>query len=178
MPDATRFRALVVLIVSSAVVVAAGALSIFGIHHLHAKDASDQRLRRTVQQAAALVTTRAQVQGVAGQIAVDFTSVDYRHLSAEFKATAARATPDFAKKYLSTVQAFEPLYKKGKVVLATSVESAGIQSLTGNSAVVLVAVKGIGTNAESPNGTEQLFRMQVDLSRVNGTWLASNVQPI
>jgi Mce-associated membrane protein len=175
MPPAGSSRARVVLVVSSVIVVLAGVLSVLGIAHLQAKDVTSNR---TVDQEADRVAVRSQVLGAAGQIAVDFTSVDYRHLSAEFKATAAHATPAFAKKYLSTVQAFKPLYTKGKVVLATSVDSAGIQALTANSAVVLVAVKGISTNTESQNGAEQLFRMQIDLSQVSGTWLASNVQPI
>jgi hypothetical protein len=63
-------------------------------------------------------------------------------------------------------------------VVTTSVDTAGIESLTPDAAVVLVALKGTATNTSSPNGSLQLFRMQVNLSRVNGNWLASNVQPI
>jgi hypothetical protein len=175
MPTVSRTRALVVLVVSLVVIVLAAALSVLGLRHLGAKDGSQGR---SVNQEKARIASRAQVLGAAGQLAVDFTSIDYRNLNAEFQATSQHATSDFAKKYLATVKAFAPLYKRGKVVQSTSVESAGIQALSDDSAVVLVALKGIATNTESPNGSEQLFRMQVDLSNVDGAWLASNVQPI
>jgi hypothetical protein len=169
MPEEARIDARPVLVGALAVFVVAAALSIVGLVRLGGDSVSRHQDR---------ANERAQVIGVAGQLAIDFTSIDYRKLDAEFTATAKHATPAFAKSYLATVRAFAPLYRRGKVVVTTSVDTAGIESLTPDAAVVLVALKGTATNTSSPNGSLQLFRMQVNLSRVNGNWLASNVQPI
>jgi Mce-associated membrane protein len=163
-PDAARSRALVVIAAALVVILAAGALSVVGFRKLSHNSTVDDE--------------RTQVTAAAGQLAVDFTSIDYTKLQEEFARTATLATADFAKKYLATVRAFAPLYRKGKVVQTTSVDVAGIQSMTSTAAVVLVALKGTATNTATPNGTQQLFRMQVDLSKVGKTWLASNVQPL
>jgi len=163
-PDAARSRALVVIAAAVVVILAAGVLSIIGIRKLsHNSDVDNERT---------------QVAAAAGQLAVDFTSIDYTKLQTEFAETATHATPDFAKKYLATVRTFAPLYRKGKVVQTTSVDVTGIQSMTPTTAVVLVALKGTATNTATPNGSQQLFRMQIDLAKVGKTWLASNVQPL
>lgn len=169
MPESVLLRARAVLAAALVVIVAAGTLAILVFVH-------DPKGSGSTPGASG--GQRQQVLGAAGQLAVDFTSIDYHHLQADFSATAQHATADFAKKYLATVKAFAPLYRKGKVVQTTSVEAAGIESLTASSAVVLVALKGVSTNTQAPNGSEQLFRMQVDLARVGNSWLASNVQPI
>lgn len=171
MPEAVLVRARAVLAAALVVIIAAGTMAILVFVH-------DPKGSSSEPGTAASGDQRQQVIGAAGQLAVDFTSIDYHHLQADFTATSKHATTDFAKKYLATVKAFEPLYRKGKVVQTTSVEAAGIQSLTGDTAVVLVALKGVSTNTQAPNGSEQLFRMQVDLAKVGDSWLASNVQPI
>jgi hypothetical protein len=133
---------------------------------------------RDVAHASSLNHERRHVEAVAGQYAIDFTSVDYRHMQAEFTAAAKNATPDFAKKYLATVKVFAPLYTKGQVVQTTSVESAAVSSLTRDSAVVLVALAGKATNIRTKAATDQLFRMEITLSKVAGTWLTSDVVPL
>lgn len=164
MAVASRSRAQLVLAVALVVIVATGVLAGLGFGHLsHSSKRVDERTR---------------VAAVAGQLAVDFTSIDYRNLNADFAATAARAAPAFAKTYLATVKAFAPLYRKGKVVQTTSVDVSGIQSLTASRAVVLVALKGTATNTATPGGSLQLFRMQVDMSKLGNVWLATNVQPL
>ena len=121
---------------------------------------------------------RTHVAALAGQFAIDFTSVDYRHMESDFAAAAKNATPDFAKKYLATVKVFEPLYTKGQVVQTTAVEKTAVSSITSDSAVVLVALSGSATNVKTQSSTPQLFRMQISLSLVNGDWLTSNVVPL
>lgn len=157
-------RGLSVLVAVVAVLVATGVFAVIGVRHAsHAKSLDDERTRLAL---------------LAGKYAVDFTSVDYRHLQDDFNAAAKNATPDFAKKYLATVQVFAPIYTKGKVVQTTSVALAGVSSLTPTSAVVLVALKGVATNTKTTIGTKQLFRMQMSLTKVGDRWLTSNVVPL
>jgi len=133
---------------------------------------------RHASHASSLDDERDQVRSLAGRYAVDFTSVDYRNLQADFDAAAKNATPEFAKKYLATVQVFAPLYTKGQVVQTTSVDLAGVSSMSPTSAVVLVALKGVATNTKTKLGTQQLFRMQISLTKVGNQWLTSNVVPL
>jgi Mce-associated membrane protein len=133
---------------------------------------------RNVSHANSREDERTKVALIAGKYAVDFTSVDYRHLQSDFDAASKNATPDFAKKYLETVQVFAPLYTKGQVVQTTSVDLAGVTSISPTQAVVLVALKGIATNTRTKLGTQQLFRMQISLSKVGDRWLTSNVVPL
>lgn len=125
-----------------------------------------------------LNSERTRLEAVAGQYAIDFTSVDYRHMQTDFDDAAKNATSDFAKKYLATVKVFKPLYIKGKVVQTTSVRSAAVQSMSSNDGVVLVALAGTATNIKTEAATQQLFRMQVSLTKVDGKWLTSNVVPL
>jgi Mce-associated membrane protein len=162
--DVVRSRARLVLTAAVVVSVVAAAFVALGARHLSHDSAKASE--RTV------------VTAVAGQLAVDFTSIDYRHLDQEFAQTAARATPAFAKNYLGTVKQFVSLYVKGKVVQTTSVDVAGIEQMSPTSARVLVALRGTATNSASPGGTQQLYRMEVDLTKQSGRWLASNVQPL
>jgi Mce-associated membrane protein len=157
-------RGLAVLLSVVAVLAVTTVFAVIGLRHAsHAKSLNDER---------------EQVAIIAGRYAVDFTSVDYRHLQADFDAAAKNATPEFAKKYLATVRVFAPLYTKGEVVQTTSVDLSGISSITPTSAVVLVALKGVATNTKTKLGTQQLFRMQISLSKVGNRWLTSNVVPL
>ncbi|HVS68398.1 MAG TPA: hypothetical protein VHE56_07595 [Mycobacteriales bacterium] len=157
-------RGVPLLIAVVLVLIGTGVLAGIGVRHAsHASSLDDERTK---------------VALLAGKYAVDFTSVDYRHLQADFDAAAKNATPDFSKKYLATVQVFAPLYTKGQVVQTTSVDLAGVSSITPTSAVVLVALKGVATNTKTKLGTQQLFRMQISLSKVGDRWLTSNVVPL
>ncbi|HVT19823.1 MAG TPA: hypothetical protein VHE57_00345 [Mycobacteriales bacterium] len=157
-------RAVWVLVAVVAVLVTVGVFAGIGVHKASNANAKDDDRQR--------------IALLAGKYAVDFTSVDYRHLQEDFDAASKNATEEFAKKYLATVQVFAPIYTKGKVVQTTSVALAGVSSLTPTSAVVLVALKGVATNTKTTIGTKQLFRMQMSLTKVGDRWLTSNVVPL
>jgi Mce-associated membrane protein len=159
-----RGRGIGVLIAVVLVLVTTGVFAGLGVRHASHQNSLDDE--------------RTSIALLAGKYAVDFTSVDYRHLDSDFQAAAKNATPDFAKKYLSYIKIFEPIYTKGEVVQTTSVELAGVSSLTPSTAVVLVALKGVATNTRTKLGTQQLFRMQISLEKVGEKWLTSNVVPL
>src|ERR1700735_2736682 len=62
---------------------------------------------RTNSHRSAGSSNESNVSAVGGQLAVDFTSFDYRHLDQDFTATAKRATPAFAKTYLAQSKSVE-----------------------------------------------------------------------
>jgi Mce-associated membrane protein len=157
-------RGVLTLIGVVVVLVTTGVFAVIGVRH-----ASDSKSRDD---------ERSQVAAIAGRYAVGFTSVDYRHLQADFDAAAKNATPTFAKQYLATVQVFTPLYTKGQVVQTTTVGRVGISSITSKSATVIVSLNGVATNTRTKLGTQQLFRMQISLEKVGDRWLTSRVVPL
>lgn len=118
---------------------------------------------------------RTRVVSLAGQYAVDYSSLDYRHMQADMQLEIKNATPQFATRYRATVQLLAPLFTKRQIVATGTVALAGISSMTSTSAVVLVALDQKVTSTSSSLGTDKLIRMQVSLSKVSGRWLASNV---
>jgi Mce-associated membrane protein len=118
---------------------------------------------------------RAHIVSLAGEYAVDYSSLDYRHLQADVQAEIKNATGQFATRYRATVQLLTPVFVQRKLVATGSVTLAGIASMTKTSAVVLVALNQVVKSTASTLGTTKLVRMEVSLSRVGGRWLASNV---
>jgi Mce-associated membrane protein len=147
-----------------AVVVALAVVTTFVV--IKARDMSDASSRNT---------ERTQVAAIAGQYAVDFSSIDYSKFDAETADAVTHATADFAKKYLATMKVFKPLYTKGKVVQTTSVARTAVETVSASAAKVLVAVSGTATNVNTTAPTQQLYRFEISLSKVDGKWLTSDV---
>jgi hypothetical protein len=118
---------------------------------------------------------RSHVASLAGEYAVDFTSVDYRHIPAEVEATAQDATPTFAAHYRAFVTALTPIFTSGKVVQRTSLKRIGMESLTSTAAVAIVLLQRVTITTKSPAGTTTFARMRIALSKSGGRWLVSNM---
>lgn len=121
---------------------------------------------------------RTRVVSLAGQYAVDYSSLDYRHLQADAQAEIKNATSAFATRYRATVQLLTPLFAKNKYVVKGSVALAGLRSLTPTAAVVLIALDQKISSSATTFPTEKLVRMQVSLSKLGGRWLVSDVAQI
>jgi Mce-associated membrane protein len=147
------------------VIVALGSLTAVAVHVTQHRSSGGSADRTTLL-------------AVGGQLAVDFTSFDYRHLDADFAATARRATPAFAKTYLTQSRSVASVITKAKAVSTSQVVATGLKSASATNAVVLVAINDLTKNTSSPKGTTQYFRMQISLVRQNGQWLASQVEPL
>jgi Mce-associated membrane protein len=160
-----RSRALTVVMAAFVAIVVLGSLTAVVIHTTQHRSSSGNADRITLL-------------AVGGQLAVDFTSFDYRHLDADFAATAKRATPAFASTYLKQSKSVASVITKAKAVSTSQVVATGLKSSSATNAVVLVAVNDLTKNTQSPKGTTQYFRMQITLVRQNGKWLASQVEPL
>jgi hypothetical protein len=173
-------RAHVVIAVALVVAVVAAALAVVGLRKLSDDShPSSTGATSTGSDPASLAanSTTALVEG--GQIAVDFTSFNYQTLDQDFAATAAHATPAFAKTYLSESRTVASLIKKAKAVSVAQVVATGLQAYepAKGTATVIVALNDTTKNTKSPAGTVQYFRMQVQLVNQDGKWLATAVSP-
>ncbi|HEX3823042.1 MAG TPA: hypothetical protein VHV79_01100 [Mycobacteriales bacterium] len=165
-----RDRAQLIVAASLLVTVILGALTVvFALKLSH--DSHDTAAPTALQASA----TTALTEG--GQLAVDFTSFDYRTLSKDRNETASHLTPSFAKIYLTQSGVTAPDITKVKAVSTSKVVATGLQAFSPakHTATVIVALDDTASNIKSPKGTLQYYRLQVQLVEQNGRWLASNV---
>jgi Mce-associated membrane protein len=179
-PDNGTPRARSRLVVSTAVAgsAALAALAVFGVVALTSASASPAAASTSSANSADVAgATAAMVEG--GQLAVDFTSFNYRTFSTDLAATAKHATPAFAKVYLAQSKAVAPAIKQVKAVAQSRVAATGLQSYSPSkgTASVIVALNETTSNVKSPAGTQVYLRMQVTLVKQGGQWLASGVSP-
>ncbi|HTR71370.1 MAG TPA: hypothetical protein VMH41_14235 [Mycobacteriales bacterium] len=173
-PDLSRSpdRARTVIAACAAAIVVLAALAVVGLVKLTRGSTSSGDSSYADQ------ATTAMADG--GQLAIDFSSFDYRTLDADLAATAKHATPTFAKTYLAQSKYVEGALKKAKAVSTATVRSTALESFSpaAGTATVLVALNDTTKNTKSPAGTVQYFRMQVQMQRDHGEWLASDVTPL
>ena len=114
----------------------------------------------------------------ARQVAVDYTTYDYHHLRADFDRLKAESTGKTMLDQISTaLEDGVPLLVRGKVVSEGHVLSAGVADAKDNRVAVVAAVDATVTNTVAPTGTPRRYRFQLIMTKVDGKWLVSDLQP-
>lgn len=159
-----RLNALLYLLV----VVAAAACvvgAVFGVRTFQ-----DRADARESQEEYAAVTSAARDEVTA------FVNIDYRDMDAAVAAVNSGATGEFKKQYDTANDDLRKLLVENQSVMTGKVLHAGVVSIDGDSARVFVGTSGTVQNTSTqnkPRGRE--FRLQVDLEKVDGDWLTSNI---
>lgn len=118
---------------------------------------------------------RAQALGAARQEAVNFTTIDYRHLDSYLDRVSSGAIGTFKKEFTDRAASLRTLLHDSKVVATGQVLAAGISSASADRAVVLAIVDESVTNTAAPKGAITRYRMKLTLDRVGDRWLVSDV---
>lgn len=118
---------------------------------------------------------RQDVLSAARQSALNFTSLDYRHYDRDSGNVLKGATGDFKKQFAAQTAQLTKLVAQNKSVSEGQVLEAGIVRSDARSARVLVVADGKVTNNAAPEGQARTYRLQLDLVRVDGRWLTSDV---
>ncbi|GAB2457422.1 hypothetical protein GCM10027062_41720 [Nocardioides hungaricus] len=106
-----------------------------------------------------------------------FINIDYRSAQESIDAVAQGATGDFAKQYDSSSQGVLRLLTRERSVMDGEVLWAGVSDIDSDSATVLVATTGTVRNRSTDNeSVARYFRLKLDLQRVGGAWLTSNLE--
>ena len=122
---------------------------------------------------------QADVTSAASSAVATVLSYDYRHLSADFAAAEQLLTPSFRKQYdATTAKGVEPLESKYKAVSTASANAAGIVSLSGSRAVVLVFVQQTVTNTQLSAPRLDRSRVDVSLVKSGSRWLIDKLTPL
>ncbi|MFI8237709.1 hypothetical protein ACIF83_10725 [Streptomyces sp. NPDC085866] len=119
---------------------------------------------------------RQDVLAAARQSALNFTSLDYRHYGRDSGNVLKGATGDFRKQFAAQTAQLTRLVAQNKSVSEGQVLEAGIVRSDERSARVLVVADSKVTNTAAPEGQARTYRLQLDLVRVDGRWLTSDVE--
>ncbi|MEU2711916.1 hypothetical protein [Streptomyces sp. NPDC007205] len=118
---------------------------------------------------------RQDILAAARQSALNFTSLDYRHYDRDSRTVLKGATGDFRKQFAAQTAQLTKLVAQNKSVSEGQVLEAGIVRSDARSARVLVVADSKVTNTAAPEGQARTYRLQLDLVRVAGRWLTSDV---
>lgn len=112
----------------------------------------------------------------ARQSAVDFTTLDYRHLDRDLARVTGGAAGDFKQQFSAQLASLRDLVTKNKAVSTGHVLDAGIVTADDDSGRVLVVADSDVTNTAEPKGARRHYRLQLDLVRHGGRWLTSGLE--
>jgi Mce-associated membrane protein len=127
--------------------------------------------------AGAAAATRADVLAAARQEAVNLTSQDYRTVDADLRRMADGATGQLRDDLdQRTGQAKQVVVRNKAVARGVAVE-AGLVAVHGDSATAVVAVDSMVSSGNAGAATRR-YRFQLDLTRVGGRWLVSNLTAV
>lgn len=118
---------------------------------------------------------RQDILAAARQSALSFTSLDYRHYDRDSSNVLKGATGEFKKEFAAQTAQLTKLVAQNKSVSEGQVLEAGIVRSDAHSARVLVVADSKVTNTAAPEGQARTYRLQLDLTRVAGRWLTSDV---
>ncbi len=112
----------------------------------------------------------------ARQMAVNFTTLDYRHGKADLQRVMDGATGDFKEEFGNGFDQLGTIISRNQAVSQGQVLEAGLVSSDADSARVLVVADSTVSNKATPTGQRRHYRMQLELRREGGRWLTSNLE--
>jgi hypothetical protein len=120
---------------------------------------------------------RREVLDASSAIVKAFVNFNYRNPEATFDAVLAGSTGSFREQYQSGMGDLEELGTESQSTLQARVSAAGIVSFEPETATVIVSTEGRVTNeATEFKPEDRNYRIQVTMVRIDGEWLASELQ--
>jgi Mce-associated membrane protein len=149
------------LVVGLATVLALGGLAAWFGHGAYQAQQADKQRNRFL--------------AVGKQGAVNLTTIDYTDAEADIQRILDSSTGQFFDDFSKRAPAFVDLVKLAKSKTQASITDAGVESVSGDSAQVLVAVAVNTTTAGTPDPSVRHWRMRIDVQKVGDTVKVSNV---
>jgi Mce-associated membrane protein len=110
----------------------------------------------------------AEFVAAARQGVVTLMSLDFNHAEDDVKRIIDNTTGDFRKDFESQAPEFTDVAKQSKVVTEATVNAAAVQSMTKDTATVLIAVTTRVSNVASKQQEPRSWRLSVDVARDGG----------
>lgn len=112
---------------------------------------------------------------MARQGAMDLTTIDYAHVDSDVQRILDSSTGKFRDDFQSRSRPFVDVVKQAQSKSEGTIAAAGLESLAGDSARVLVAVAVKTTSAGNQSDTKA-WRMRIDVQKVGDSAKMSNVE--
>lgn len=112
----------------------------------------------------------------ASRLVVQLATYDHTDVDANLDAVVADATPDFADRYREVSDGLRDLLSSGEGTSTGAVSHAAVESIDGDTAVVLVFLDQEITNVTVPEGRVDSSRMVVTVVRDGDRWLLDDAQ--
>jgi hypothetical protein len=114
----------------------------------------------------------------AKQEAINIQTFRQKSFDSDFEAALSGLTPTLKAELQGRKAAVLKGLQQAKQDNSASVSGAGLISLKGNDAVVLVAADSLRTDSSGKTSTFLQNRFQVKLTKVNGKWLTDNIAAV
>ncbi|MET7768441.1 hypothetical protein [Nocardia sp. NPDC005366] len=157
-----RRRRIAVISTAVALIVAAFAVSGFSVWHHHQLT---QEQRRTAE------FTAAARQGV-----VALTTLDFNHAPEDVQRVLDNSTGSFREDFKSRAEDFTTVIRQSQVSTEGAVNGVAVESMTEDTAVVLVAATSQVTNSAGAKQEPRAWRLSVTVTRVDGQIKMSKVE--
>ncbi|MCR6031145.1 hypothetical protein GGQ22_06780 [Nocardioides sp. zg-579] len=156
----------------------AAAIAVTALRSEDGRDALDRAVTGSAGRGdAELTAAHREVAEAARDLTLAFLEVDHADMEPLTEDVLALATGEFADQYAANVEQLIEAAKRNKSVSTGEVVALGVGDLDADSALVYVAADSEVQNVTT-DGTSQprYYRLQIDMVREDGQWLASNVQ--
>lgn len=109
------------------------------------------------------------------EAAVNLTTMDFEHIREDIQRVLDGSTGTFYDEFEQRAPAFEEVVTKTQSKTEGTVTEAGIESVSADSARVLVAVSVKTSNIAAPEQRPRLWRMRIDVQWVGDVAKVTNV---
>jgi Mce-associated membrane protein len=110
----------------------------------------------------------AEFAAAAEQGVVTLMSLDFNHAADDVKRIVDNATGDFKKDFEGATEDFTKVAQDSKVITSATVNAAAVQSMTRDTATVLVSATTHVSNAAGKDQPPRAWRLFVDVARDGG----------
>jgi Mce-associated membrane protein len=112
---------------------------------------------------------------VGRQGALNLTTIDYQHADSDIQRILDSATGSFYDDFAKRSKPFVEVVKKAQSKSVGTVTEAGLESQSGDEALVMVAVSVVTTNVGEPEAEPRHWRMRISVKKVGDDAKVSNV---
>ncbi|GEM_PF-976316 len=109
------------------------------------------------------------------QLAINFTTLDYRTVDADAGRVKAGATGDFLASYTDSWTSLKSLVVQNRTVSKVQTAEAALESGDLDSAQVIVGVVAPTSNTSIPAGENKTYRMKLGLRLVGSQWKVASL---
>jgi Mce-associated membrane protein len=149
------------LVIGLAAILALGAVGVWLGYRAYQARQADELLNRFL--------------AVGKQGALNLTTINYSEADADVQRILDSSMGQFYDDFSKRAPAFVDVVKKAQSKTQGNITEAGVESVSGDTARVLVAVAVTTSNAASPDQPTRHWRMRIDVQKLGETVKVSNV---